>query len=115
VHIHNAPAVDINGVEVAGSVGTEEPSRATPTTGTPLAETVELDKKAPVVSTDVSKVALTVGAAHAADINAVEVAGLDVTDDPDGATPATETPLGVKSVDDSGKVDDAPKESGKLH
>ena len=83
-------AVDINGVEVAGSVGTEEPSRATPTTGTPLAETVDLDKKAPVVSTDASKVDLTVGAAHAADTNAVEVAGLGVPDDPDGATPATE-------------------------
>jgi len=112
-------AVDINGVEVAGSVGTEEPSRATPTTGTPLAETVDLDKKAPVVSTDASKVDLTVGVAHATDTNAVEVAGLDVPDDPDGATPATEPPLGVKSVDDvpkeSGKVDDVPKESGKLH
>ena len=57
-------AVDINGVEVAGSVGTEEPSRATPTTGTPLAETVDLDKKAPVVSTDASKIVLTVGAAN---------------------------------------------------
>jgi hypothetical protein len=58
-------AVDINGVEVAGSVGTEEPSIATPTTGTPLAETVGLDKKAPVVSTEASKVVLTVGAANA--------------------------------------------------
>ena len=67
-------AVDINGVEVAGSVGTEEPSRATPTTGTPLAETVDLDKKAPVVSTDASKVVLTVGAAPAVDANAVETA-----------------------------------------
>ena len=114
-----ASAVDINGVEVAGSVGTEEPSRATPTTGTPLAETVDLDKKAPVVSTDASKVDLTVGVAHATDTNAVEVAGLGVPDDPDGATPATELPLGVNSVDDtpnvSGKVDDALKESGKLH
>ena len=112
-------AVDINGVEVAGSVGTEEPSRATPTTGTPLAETVDLDKKARVVSTDASKVDLTVGVAHATDTNAVEVAGLGVPDDPDGATPATELPLGVNSVDDtpnvSGKVDDALKESGKLH
>ena len=69
-----ASAVDINGVEVAGSVGTEEPSRATPTTGTPLAETVDLDKKAPVVSTDASKVVLTVGAAPAVDANAVETA-----------------------------------------
>ena len=67
-------AVDINGVEVAGSVGTEEPSIATPTTGTPLAETVGLDKKAPVVSTDASKVVLTVGAAPAVDANAVETA-----------------------------------------
>ena len=59
-------AVDINGVEVAGSVGTEEPSRATPTTGTPLAETVGLDKKASVVSTDVSKVVLTTNAVETA-------------------------------------------------
>ena len=114
-----ASAVDINGVDIAGSVGTEEPSRATPTTGTPLAETVDLDKKAPVVSTDASKVDLTVGVAHATDTNAVEVAGLGVPDDPDRATPATELPLGVNSVDDtpnvSGKVDDALKESGKLH
>ena len=67
-------AVDINDVEGAGSVGTEEPSRATPTTGTPLAETVGLDKKAPVVSTEVSKEDLTVGATPAVDANAVETA-----------------------------------------
>ena len=183
-------AVDINGVEVAGSVGTEEPSRATPTTGTPLAETVGLDKKAPVVSTDASKVVLTVGAAPAVDANAVETApdvpaetkaksfescvvdrarrvadsrrlhnarkwgdlngqqdqawasrtisqpsnnkraidddlnvpaGSVVTDDPGKATTAIEAPLVevVNPVDDtpnvSGKVDDALKESGKLH
>jgi len=175
--------VDINDVKVAGSVGTEEPSRATPTTGTPLAETVGLDKKAPVVSTDVSKVVLTVGATPAVDANAVETApdvpagtkaksfesrvadskqlhnarkwsdlngqqdqawasrtisqpsdnkkaidddlndpaGSVVTDDPGEATTAIEAPLveAVKPVDDtpnvSGKVDDALKESGKLH
>ena len=185
-----ASAVDINGVEVAGSVGTEEPSRATPTTGTPLAETVGLDKKAPVVSTEASKVVLTVGATPAVDANAVETApdvpaetkaksfescvvdrarrvanakqlhndrkwsdlkgqqdqawasrtisqpsdnkkaidddlndpaGSVVTDDPGEATTAIEAPLveAVKPVDDtpnvSGKVDDALKESGKLH
>jgi hypothetical protein len=66
--------VDINDVKVAGSVGTEEPSRATPTTGTPLAETVGLDKKASVVSTEASKVVLTVGAAPAVDANVVETA-----------------------------------------
>ena len=56
-----APAVDINGVEVAGLVVTEDPGGATPATETPPAETVELDKEVPVVTTNASKVVLTVG------------------------------------------------------
>jgi hypothetical protein len=42
---------------------------------------------------EVTKVVLTVGAAPAVGANAVEAAVLVVTDDPGGATPATETPL----------------------
>ena len=50
---------------------------------------------------EATKVVLTVGAAPAVDANAVEAAGSVVTDGPDEATTATETPLAeaVKPVD----------------
>jgi hypothetical protein len=116
--VEAAPAVDINVVEVAGLVVTEDPGGATPATETPLAETVELVKEVPFVAANAPEVVLTVGAAHAVDINVVEVAGLVVTDDPGEATTAIETPLveAVKPVENvpivAAKAPDA-HQSGK--
>jgi hypothetical protein len=72
-----------------------------------MVERLQPVKPGEKVSTDVdvpgeaTKVVLTVGATSAGDAKVVEAADLVVTDDPGGATPATETPLAeaVKHVE----------------